>query len=94
MKYLGLIWLILFVSPLLADEPVEVEVSLRVHQITGIDQKAENFGAVATLTMDYAEPGLAAQPGEEVQLLRIYEANAFIRFLTELGLSWPAHSLL
>lgn len=92
MKYLGLIWLILFVSPLLADEPVEVEVSLKVHQITDIDQKAENFGVVATLIMDYTEPGLAAKPGEEVQPQRMYMIEHFIRLLTERGLSWPAHS--
>lgn len=92
MKYLALIWLTLFVSPLLAGEPVEVEVSLKVHQITGIDQKAENFGVVATLIMDYAEPGLAAQPGEEVQPQRMYKATAFTRLLNQRGLAWPAHS--
>ena len=92
MKYLGLIWLILFVSPLLADEPVEVEVSLKVHQITDIDQKAENFGVVATLIMDYAEPGLAAKPGEEVQSQRMYRIEQFIGLLTDRGLFWPAHS--
>ena len=92
MKYIGLISLVLFLSPLLADEPIEVAVSLKVHQITDIDQKAENFSVVATLIMDYAEPGLAAKPGEEVQSQRMYRIEQFIGILTERGLSWPAHS--
>lgn len=92
MKYYGFIWLILFVSPLLADEPVEVEVSLQVHQITSIDQKAENFSAVASLIMDYSEPGLAAKPGENVPPRRMYRSDKFIHILVERGLSWPAHS--
>ena len=92
MKYAGLILLILLVSPGLAQEPVEVGVSLKVHQITNIDQKAENFGAVATLVLRYNEPGLAARPGEQVEPQRMYMAQEFVRMLTDRGLSWPAHS--
>ncbi len=90
--YIGIIWLMLLVSPVLADEPVEVAVSLNVHQVTGIDQKAENFGVVATLTLEYNEPGLAAKPGETVPPLRMYKAENFIRLMGERELLWPAHS--
>ena len=92
MKYAGLVWLVLLALPGWAEEPVEVAVSLKVHQITNIDQKAENFGAVATLVMRYNEPGLAARPGEQVEPQRMYMAQEFVRMLTDRGLSWPAHS--
>jgi hypothetical protein len=90
--YIGLIWLILFVSPALAGDPIEVAVSLKVDQITNIDQKAENFGAVVTLVMEYNEPALAVKPGEEVPSQRMYQSAKFTRILAERGLFWPATS--
>ncbi len=90
--YIGIIWLMLFISPVLADEPVEVEVSLKVHQITSIDQKAENFGVVATLTMQYNVPELAAKPGETNLARRMHTAESFVRLITDRNLTWPAHS--
>jgi hypothetical protein len=90
--YIGLIWLMLFASQVLADEPFEVAMSLKVHQITSIDQKAENFSVVATLMMEYNEPGLAAKTGETVPPERMYQVDGFSRLLAERGLVWPAHS--
>ena len=90
--YIGIIWLMLFISPVLADEPVEVEVSLKVHQITSIDQKAENFGVVATLTMEYNQPELAAKPGETNLARRMHTAESFVRLIIDRKLTWPAHS--
>jgi len=90
--FVGVICLMLLVSPVLADAPVEVAVSLNVHQITRIDQKAENFGVVATLAMQYNVPELVAKPGEAVPPLRMYKAEDFIRLAADRGLIWPAQS--
>lgn len=90
--FIVVIWLMLLVSPVLAGEPVEVAVSLKVHQITGIDQKAENFGVVAALTAEYNEPGLAAKPGDATPPWRMYKVAGFTRLVADRGLTWPAHT--
>ena len=76
----------------LAEVPLEVGVALKVNQITSINQKAENFGVVAALLMEWNEPQLAAKAGEQVAPQRIYQGNDFARMMTERHLIWPAHS--
>lgn len=92
LSYFGLIWLLLLVSPALANDPIEVAVSLKVHQITGIDQKAENFGVVATLIMRYNEPGLVAKPAGKTPSKRMYNFEGILRLMNEQDLVLPAHS--
>lgn len=41
------------------DEPIEVSVSLLIDQITGIDQRKENFTVVAYLILDWIDPDFA-----------------------------------
>ena len=85
-------WLLLVPSPVLADESIEVAVSLKVEQITGIDQKSENFGAVVALVLKWNEPGLAINPGEKDRPRRMYSVASFVDLLTKRELSWPAFS--
>ncbi len=85
-------WLLLFSTQSSADEPVEVDISLKVQQITNIDQKAENFGVVAMMIFRWNEPELAAKPGEKIPQHRMYPALKFVNLLTDRGLKWPAHS--
>jgi len=82
----------LLASPAMASEPLEVKVALRVSQITSIDQKAENFGVVATLRMEWLAPELAAKPGVQVPQRRLYKAEDLVKIFTERQLIWPAHS--
>lgn len=68
---------------------VVVEVGLRIHQITSIDQKAENFGIVADLQLAYRDPKLAfsaAECGCETKLLHADEVVALAK---ERGTTWP-----
>ncbi len=83
--------LLLVVTPAMAEKPIEVEVSLKVHQVTSINQKAENFSVVATITMEWNEPELAADPSDK-EPFRMYLAPNLVRILEERGLLWPAHS--
>ncbi len=85
--------LICFITPsaVLADEPLRVEVGLKVHQITSINQKEENFSVVATLVMKWHEPELALDSGSE-NTPRMYEVTNFARLVTDRNLIWPAIS--
>ena len=74
-----------------ANQPIEVGVSLNVHQITEINQKSENFSVVATLIMRFVEPTLADESGEK-KLARPYLAPNFVKLMEERGLIWPVHS--
>lgn len=44
-------------KPALADAPTEIFVGLKVEQITGINTQKENFGVVASLRMEWKDPG-------------------------------------
>lgn len=84
--------LLLLTSPAQSEEPLEVGVALKVHQITSIDQKSENFSVVATFRMEWLTPELAAKPGENAPPQRIYKAEDFIKIVSEKQLLWPIHS--
>ena len=91
---LTVLFLILSDNTVLAGNPIEVQVGLKIQQVTGINQKEENFGVVGTLIMKYHEPALALEEGEggSDQPPRMYEANNFVRLMTERNLLWPASS--
>lgn len=81
-----------YITPVSAEEPLEVTVGLKVSQVTGIDQRAENFGAVVTVIMEWNEPELAALPGKKTPQETLYEAQNFIRLMSERELLWPETS--
>lgn len=82
-----------FITPpsVLADEPLKVQVGIKLHQITSINQKEENFSAVTTLIMQWHEPALALDSGSENNP-RMYEGGKFIQLMTDKELLWPAIS--
>ena len=43
-------------------DPVTVQVGVRIHQITTVDQKQENFGIVGTIFLYWKNPQLSSQP--------------------------------
>lgn len=44
------------------DEPIRVAVGVRIMQITGVDQKAENFSVVARISLRWHDKKLAFEP--------------------------------
>jgi hypothetical protein len=70
-------------------EPLEVRVGVQLHQITGVDQIAENFGAVATLRMEWQDPRLAFNPAVCQCNLMTLTRGEFEAYVSERGAQWP-----
>jgi hypothetical protein len=71
------------------EQPLEVAIGVRVDQITGVDQKAESFGVVANLRMEWADPMLAFDAREVGRNFKIYTVAAFTRFVDENAILAP-----
>jgi len=71
------------------QEPIQVQIGLKMDQITGVDQKAENFSIVDTLQMEWRDPKLAFNPATcdcEYQSLSV---SSFQKYVAEHGTIWP-----
>ena len=88
---LTLIFVSLATVVVYADEPLETSVGLKIHQITSINQREENFSAVATLIMKWHEPGLELESKGNGSP-RMYEGSQFINLMADRELLWPAIS--
>lgn len=70
--------------------PIELKIGLKLDQITHVDQKAENFGAVGDLRLEWHDPNIAFVP-EQAQLpIRRYERGAFQDMANEQQLFAPS----
>ena len=79
-------------SPIV-QKSIPVQIGLRLQQITGINQKEENFGIVASLRMEYLEPGLSFSPDTCQCRFKLFREDKFANFITEKGLKFPAFTL-
>ncbi len=75
------------------QEPIEVEVGIRMEQITNVDQKAENFGAVATILMKWTDPKLAFSPDTCQCRTKIFSYDEFASFMNAEGIDGPDFTL-
>lgn len=91
---LFLLVFILLSNVALAKPPTEVGIGLYVEQITEINQKAENFGVVATLRMKWQQKELAYTLGVTQETYRLYTLNSIIKLMEEKNLPWPAVSFV
>ncbi|MGD2077831.1 MAG: hypothetical protein PVH18_05585 [Chloroflexota bacterium] len=66
-----------------------VQVGLRLQQITGVDQKAENFGAVATMQMRWNDPRLAFNPADCQCDFRTFGTDGFNSYVSQHNSLWP-----
>jgi hypothetical protein len=71
------------------SEPREVHVGVQVHQIKFVDQKAENFGVVGTLRLEWEDPKLAFDASETGRDFKVYTKDAFRRFTSKNALFHP-----
>ena len=79
-------------SPIV-QKATPIQIGLKLQQITGINQKEENFGVVASLRMEYLDSNLAFSPDTCQCGFKQFRANKFIDFLTEQGLKVPTFSI-
>ena len=75
-------------------EAIRVRIGVKMEQITGVDQKSENFGVVATLVMHWRDPALAFDPETVQDRFKIYTGDAFSAEMSRRGQLWPQFSIV
>jgi hypothetical protein len=74
-------------------EPIPVSIGIKMHQITHVDQKSENFGVVATIFMEWQDQALAFNPEEINNRAKIYNVANFRSEMHHRGILWPEYSI-
>jgi hypothetical protein len=74
-------------------EPIKVKVGVRLQQITGVDQQAENYGAVVGLRMEWDDSRLAFSPDSCDCRFKLFTQKDFDKFITLTGGDWPEFTL-
>jgi len=64
-------------------------VGVQVHQIKFVNQKAENFGIVGTIRLEWEDPKLAFDAAEFGREFKVYEEEAFRKFANQNSLFYP-----
>ena len=71
------------------QKPIPVEIGVKMDQITGVDQKAENFSVVDTLQMEWQDPKLAFDPATCDCKYQSMSVSAFQKYVDDHGTIWP-----
>jgi hypothetical protein len=75
-------------------EPIPVSIGVKMQQLTGVNQKEENFGVVATVVMQWRDPRLAFDPEKVQDRFRIFTGDAFGAEMSRRGLPWPQYTIV
>jgi hypothetical protein len=76
------------------QQPIEVQVGMKMEQISSVDQKAENFGAVVDMRMEWTDPRLAFSPASCQCLFQTFTLGSFEKFMRDKGVNdWPSFTL-
>jgi hypothetical protein len=73
--------------------PIPVSIGIKMHQITQVDQKSENFGVVATLLMEWQDQALAFNPEHINNRFKIYNGADFRSEMDRSGTPWPEYTI-
>jgi hypothetical protein len=77
----------------IVEEPITVNVGTKLQQITGIDQKSENYSAVYTLRLRWQDPLLAFDPEECQCRFKVYSGDDFAKFAATNEVLWPLFTI-
>lgn len=72
------------------EEPLQVGLGITVDQVTFVDQKSENFGAVVTIRMGWKDPLLAFEAGVDTRHAKVMTPADFVELARSLGTIVPA----
>ncbi len=75
-------------------EPTEVQVGVKLEQITEVDQVSENFSAVASIKMSWVDPKLAFRPDSCQCSFKVLTLPEFRLLVAKNGTTWPEFSIL
>lgn len=78
----------------LVREPIPVRIGVKLQQITDVDQKAENFGVVATLVLHWRDPALAFDPETAQSRFQVFTGDAFSAEMSRRGQLWPQYTVV
>lgn len=76
------------------DEPIPVSVGLRIEQITGIDQRAENFEIAGRLRLAWQDAQRAFRPDRCECQAQSFIGPTFSQFLADETILWPDYIFL
>jgi hypothetical protein len=80
-------------GPTILLEPLNARVGIEMQQITNVDQKAENFGVVAILEMQWHDPALAFSPDTCDCNFKVFNGTDFADLAVENDIVWPEFTL-
>ncbi len=72
------------------ENPLEVGVGIKIDQITGVDQKAENYGAVVVLRVEWIDPALAFDRDVAGRDIRVFNPPTLADHAAQIGAVLPA----
>jgi len=78
----------------LLQQPMDVSIGIKLQQIANIDQKAENYEAVASTLVTWNDPALAFRSDECDCENKLFVTKDFTSFATKEGIIWPASTYL
>jgi len=76
------------------QEPIPVSIGVKMQQLTSVNQKAENFGVVATIVMHWQDPRLAYDPEQVQDRFKVFLGDAFSAEMNRLGQTWPQYTVV
>lgn len=72
------------------ENPLEVGVGIKIDQITSVDQKAENYGAVVQIRVEWVDPALAFDRSEIGRDIRVFNPPVLADHAADIGTVLPA----
>ncbi|MBO9450424.1 hypothetical protein J7426_09170 [Tropicibacter sp. R16_0] len=72
------------------ENPLQVGIGIHIDQISFVDQKSENYGAVVTIRARWHDPALAFDRDEIGRDARIVKPEAFVEYASSLPTIVPA----
>ncbi|MBO9445862.1 hypothetical protein [Ruegeria sp. R14_0] len=72
------------------ENPLDVGIGIQIDQITSVDQKAENYGAVVVLRVEWTDPALAFDPRDLGRDFRVFYPPDLADHAAKIGTIVPA----